>query len=122
MKYLVFIVLFIFPAIGNAQTLSAEARKNVRSQVNDVFNRWDDSWSVDKYNDGSASINSVAGSTSDDYDLVVKGAFVVSRKFRAARVSVNYTAYLIRNSSGGYSVDKVCYQDNSVGDSDCYNN
>ena len=121
MKYFLFLLIVFLPLVTEAQS-TAEARRVIRSEVNSVFSRWSRSWSIDTYIEGSSTVDDITESKDANYDFIATGTATVSRSFSFAKIRIQYTAYIIKSSSGGLILDKVCYSDSSTSGSDCYNN
>ena len=120
MKKFILLTFCALMAISSFAQSDAEYKREIRKQVNSGFNSWSRQWSMDKYIDGSAGIETVGKSNSDNYMFVAVGKCTFSRGWRAVRLSLPFVAY-INVINGALVVEKICYNDNSTGDSDCYN-
>jgi hypothetical protein len=122
------IILISFFAIAlNAQTqaeVETAMKRKLQGDINEMFNRWDDKWSYDTYQDETAIITSInEGNYSDRY-FEVSGIFKVSRgySFFSSTVSVAFSAK-VSASDNNLRVTKLCYSDpGSARAKDCISN
>ena len=93
--------------------------KLIKSVTLDIFNRWDDEWSADKYIDETAGISYFEESSSNT--IIAHGTFTVKRSawFVTSKLNVKFTCKIRLNSSGSATIVNVCYQDSSVDMKDC---
>ncbi len=120
MKKLFFLGNFIFLLSlsfidANAQG-EAELKRVLQGPINEIFHRWDDEWSVDKYIDESASISYFEDSEYSNNQVFAIGSFTVKRWI--GRVNVRFKAK-INITNSGLEIKQLCYEDSSVEDTDC---
>ncbi|MEY4937696.1 MAG: hypothetical protein RIS64_4055 [Bacteroidota bacterium] len=121
MKKLILLTFCALMSISSSFAQSeAELKREIRNQVNSGFNSWSKQWSWDKYIDGSTAVETVGTSNDSNYSYVAVGKCTFSRGMRSVRLSLPFVAY-INVIRGSLVVEKICYRDNSTGDSDCYN-
>jgi hypothetical protein len=98
---------------------STEFKSKVKAEINDMFNKWDDRWSVDTYIDESCSISSI--NKEGDY-FKISGSFKVKRSlfFTSQIVTVQYDSKISATSINSFDVKSLCYTDGSAGMQDCY--
>lgn len=108
------------------QFLSAQSDKEdalkrlLQGRINEIFHRWDDEWSADKYLDETAVISYFEESTYSNNTIVAHGTFTVKRTMIfTSKLNVKFTCKIRVNSNGTSQIVNVCYQDSSVDQKDC---
>jgi hypothetical protein len=113
-------ICLFFTATSFAQS-EAEAKRVIQGVMDEIFMRWDDEWSYDKYIEESAYVTSIEESTYSSNKMVVNGTFSVLRKmlFASTRVNVRFTAKVSLSGSTP-RFTSVCWYDASAPNSqDC---
>jgi hypothetical protein len=88
-------------------------RAQVESALDEKFQAWSRSWSWDRYNIHSASVDGVDCS----------GQCKASGKFMFNRLgtfhTIHFVAFIQIGADGGYSVERLCYDDPTSNSRDC---
>ena len=116
LRPLLFLALVFATQTAFSQDSETLVKRILQGRINDIFHKWDDQWSWDKYVDESAYISSIEESSYSPDKIVASGTFTVKRF--GARVKVGFTAK-IKVSDSALTITNLCYQDNSANDTDC---
>jgi len=122
MKNLFFLLLLTALSFNLSAQSSAEnmLKRVLHGRVNEIFLRWDDSWSVDRYIDESATISYFEESSYSANTLIAHGSFTVNRTIVfTSKVNVKFTCKVRVNANGSTKIINVCYQDGSASQTDC---
>jgi hypothetical protein len=86
---------------------------DINTAIDDGFKRWSSAWMMDRYVQGSANI---AHRGFKDATYIVRGLFDFVRG--GSQLTIPYAASFT-DSSDGYKLSNICYNDNTSGMSDC---
>lgn len=121
MKKLIITAIFLLGTTLIFSQSDEEMLKRVlQGRINDIFKRWDDNWSADKYIGETALISYFEESTYSDDMIVAHGTFTVNRTvIFTTKLNVKFTCNLKANSDGSMTISNLCYKDSSVDMEDC---
>jgi hypothetical protein len=108
-KIILFVcLLFATTATFAQRTPTSEEKQTVNPLVDKAFEKWNLSWSVDKYVSRSAKISDI--SKDEDYgDISVTGEFSYKRVLQT--YSGTFEATLALDDDGNLKVKKIVYKD-----------
>lgn len=120
------LIFSFFNLLFGSTFLSAQSNEEVlkrvlQGRINEVFHRWDDEWSADRYLDETAVISYFEESTYSSNSLIAHGTFSVKRSLAifTSTVNVKFTCKVRVGSDGSIVMSNLCYQDGSVDQKDC---
>jgi hypothetical protein len=116
----------VFLLLSGTASLSAQSNEEeqvkrfLQGRINEIFHRWDDEWSVDKYIDETAVISYFKESDYSTNTIIAHGTFTVKRTLIfSSNLNVKFTCKIRANSDGSTTLVNLCYQDSSVDQKDC---
>lgn len=106
--FLLFLLSFATIAMYAQRSPTTEEKQTVNPLVDKAFEKWNLSWSVDKYVSRSAKISEIT--KDEDYgDLSVVGEFSYKRLLQT--YSGTFEATLALDDNGNLKVKKIVYKD-----------